>query len=250
VRGCTRPLRASGSSPARAVGDVASGRGQASVRRRPHLPGHRSSRPARWQGWSSGATCPGCRFELAAMPRGWHALLRLQVVSYALPALIAVGALILTKRGGDTPAAQRHSDAQARVLRKLPDLAARPAGAFLEAAPLTAFVAMSLVEVSRAPTTSVAEALPGVPARDRARGRKLGDRHEPVGVGDDERADRRCGSRGASRRRSPTDAADWLRREAACARAHPYTNAAPGALAVDASARRRAGCGRHRRRDR
>ena len=36
------------------------------------------------------------------MPRGWHALLRLKVVSYGLPALIAVGALIYMKRGGDT----------------------------------------------------------------------------------------------------------------------------------------------------
>ena len=90
---------------------------------------------------------PGLPFELAALPRGWHALLRLQVVSYALPALIAVGALIFTKRGGET--VLRHflrARTLRRALRMLPDL--QPSsGGFLEAAPLTAFVAMSMIEV-------------------------------------------------------------------------------------------------------
>ncbi len=91
---------------------------------------------------------PGLPFELAAMPRGWHALLRLQVVSYALPALIAVGAMIFTKRGGET--VLRHmlrARTLKRALRMLPDL--QPSnGGFLEAAPLTAFVAMSMIEVA------------------------------------------------------------------------------------------------------
>ncbi|MFW5866272.1 MAG: squalene--hopene cyclase, partial [Armatimonadota bacterium] len=93
--------------------------------------------------WRDVPTLP---LELAAMPRSWHALLRLQVVSYGLPALIAVGALIYMKRGGDTMLRSMMRMATVgRALRMLPDL--QPAsGGFLEAAPLTAFVAMSLVE--------------------------------------------------------------------------------------------------------
>ena len=37
---------------------------------------------------------PGLPFELAALPHGWYKALRLHVVSYALPALIAIGLLI------------------------------------------------------------------------------------------------------------------------------------------------------------
>ncbi len=94
--------------------------------------------------WRDVPTLP---FELAAMPRGWHALLRLQVVSYGLPALVSVGALIYMKRGGDTMLRSILRMATVgRALRMLPDL--QPAsGGFLEAAPLTAFVAMSLTEV-------------------------------------------------------------------------------------------------------
>lgn len=94
--------------------------------------------------WRDVPTLP---FELSAMPRGWHALLRLKVVSYGLPALIAVGALIYMKRGGDTMFRSLLRMATVgRALRMLPDL--QPAsGGFLEAAPLTAFVAMSLIEV-------------------------------------------------------------------------------------------------------
>jgi squalene-hopene/tetraprenyl-beta-curcumene cyclase len=90
---------------------------------------------------------PPLPFELAALPRGIHGLLRLQVVSYGLPALIAVGALIYMKRGGETPLRSfLRMFAVGRAMKMLPDL--QPAsGGFLEAAPLTAFVAMSLVEV-------------------------------------------------------------------------------------------------------
>ncbi len=91
---------------------------------------------------------PGLPFELAALPRGLHAMLRLQVVSYALPALIAVGALIFSKRGGDTMfRISLRATTLGGVLGILPDL--HPAsGGFLEAAPLTAFVAMSMAEVA------------------------------------------------------------------------------------------------------
>ena len=87
---------------------------------------------------------PPLPFELSVLPRGLHAMLRLQVVSYALPALIAVGALIHTRRRGNPAARILRSVSLGRALSLLPDL--QPSsGGFLEAAPLTAFVAMSLV---------------------------------------------------------------------------------------------------------
>jgi squalene-hopene/tetraprenyl-beta-curcumene cyclase len=90
---------------------------------------------------------PRLPFELALFPHGWYRLLRLHVVSYALPALIAVGIAIhrhepprsllarLLRRWA-TPAVLR------RLERIQPD-----GGGFLEATPLTSFVAMSLLSV-------------------------------------------------------------------------------------------------------
>jgi len=80
---------------------------------------------------------------LAAFPRTWFATLRLPVVSYALPALIAIGYAKSRKT-------------LARISPAIPDLlwprlskllaTIQPAsGGFLEAAPLTSFVTMALV---------------------------------------------------------------------------------------------------------
>ena len=83
-------------------------------------------------------------FELAALPAGWYSRLRLPVVSYALPALIAMGIV-------------RHAFLPPRspILRSIRSAFRGPClgvlgriqpsnGGFLEAAPLTGFVAMSL----------------------------------------------------------------------------------------------------------
>ncbi len=91
------------------------------------------------------AGIPDLPFELAAVPRSWYRLLQLQVVSYALPALIAVGLLLEAKNPSRNPVT--------RALRKLVTRAVlhtlariQPEhGGFLEATPLTAFVAMALI---------------------------------------------------------------------------------------------------------
>jgi squalene-hopene/tetraprenyl-beta-curcumene cyclase len=83
-------------------------------------------------------------FELAACPRQWFAALRLPVVSYALPALIAIGQARHHHRPTRNPftLALRHA-ARARTLRVLTEI--QPSnGGFLEATPLTSFVVMSL----------------------------------------------------------------------------------------------------------
>jgi len=83
-------------------------------------------------------------FELAAFPHQFFAALRLPVVSYALPALVAIG-----------QARHHHLPSRNPLLRGLRNLA-RPrtlqvlaeiqpdSGGFLEATPLTSFVVMSL----------------------------------------------------------------------------------------------------------
>ncbi len=88
---------------------------------------------------------PALPVELALMPRSLQRVLRLGVVSYALPALIAVGALIRRRSPSGGPLARIvRGWALGPALRRLPAL--QPAsGGFLEAAPLTSFVAMSLV---------------------------------------------------------------------------------------------------------
>lgn len=88
---------------------------------------------------------PQLPLELAACPHSWFQWLRLPVVSYALPVLIALGYLRhkrLASRNLATRAIRRL--VTRRVLRKLE--AIQPSGGgFLEATPLTSFVVMSLV---------------------------------------------------------------------------------------------------------
>lgn len=84
-------------------------------------------------------------FELAAFPRSWYAALRLPVVSYALPALIAIGQV----RHRRSPSKWKvvrwiRAVSVARTLRVL-ELIQPENGGFLEATPLTSFVAMSLI---------------------------------------------------------------------------------------------------------
>ncbi len=83
-------------------------------------------------------------FELAACPHQWFAALRLPVVSYALPALIAIGQARHFHRPARNPIPRlaRHL-ARGRTLRILSGI--QPTnGGFLEATPLTSFVVMSL----------------------------------------------------------------------------------------------------------
>ncbi len=88
---------------------------------------------------------PQLPFELAAMPHRLYRLLDLSVVSYAMPALISVGLLRHAMQPDGTPLRRMlRNMLTAKVLRVLEEI--QPAnGGFLEAAPLTAFVLMSLV---------------------------------------------------------------------------------------------------------
>lgn len=86
-------------------------------------------------------------FELAMFPRAWFGALQLPVVSYALPALIAIGQTIHHHAPSSNPIARTvRNAARQRTLRVLEQLQP-PNGGFLEATPLTAFVTMSLASM-------------------------------------------------------------------------------------------------------
>lgn len=88
---------------------------------------------------------PQLPFELAAVPPAWYRWLRLPVVSYALPALIAIGQARHRQRPTRNPAVRVLRRAvRAHTLRRLAAIQPR-GGGFLEATPLTSFVVMSLV---------------------------------------------------------------------------------------------------------
>ena len=108
------------------------------------LAGRMSSDPDAWR------LIPQLPFELAVIPRRFFTVISLPVVSYALPALIAMGLVRHHHRPSGNPIARTIREASAsRSLRVLDSL--QPStGGFLEATPLTSFVAMSLIGAGHA----------------------------------------------------------------------------------------------------
>jgi squalene-hopene/tetraprenyl-beta-curcumene cyclase len=93
------------------------------------------------RGWRQVRPLP---FELAALPRSWFGALRLPVVSYALPALIALGQAIHRNAPSRNPIARFLRNRVARRTLGLLTGLQPSSGGFLEAIPLTAFVTMAL----------------------------------------------------------------------------------------------------------
>lgn len=96
--------------------------------------------------WSEVTPLP---FELATLPQSFYRFVRLPVVSYAIPALVAIGQAI-----------HYHNPPGNRLIRRMRDLAIRPglrvlqrmqpvSGGYLEAIPLTSFVVMSLASTGK-----------------------------------------------------------------------------------------------------
>ena len=87
---------------------------------------------------------PQLPFELSLLPRKFYRVLNLNVVSYAIPALVAVGIVVFKKKKSNLfwRLVRKYSIGKAMgILQKmLPE-----SGGFLEAIPLTAFVCLSLV---------------------------------------------------------------------------------------------------------
>lgn len=97
--------------------------------------------------WREVAALP---FELAWLPHGFYKFVSLPVVSYALPALIAIGQVRHVSRPSWNPLVRwLRKRATAPTLAKLERIQP-PGGGFLEATPLTSFVTMSLIACGRA----------------------------------------------------------------------------------------------------
>lgn len=108
---------------------------------------------------------PQLPFELAAVPAALYRWLRLPVVSYALPALIAIGLARHRQRPTRNPATRLVRGAvTGRTLRQLA-LLQPSSGGFLEATPLTSFVVMSLVAAGE---TSHPVVAPGIAFLERS----------------------------------------------------------------------------------
>ena len=96
--------------------------------------------PRRTETWR---VIPQLPFELAALPQAWFRLVDMQVVSYALPALIAIGQARHAAAPGSGVLKKVRDAARETTLRTL--AAIQPEnGGYLEATPLTSFVTMSL----------------------------------------------------------------------------------------------------------
>jgi len=96
------------------------------------------------------ARVPGLPFELACVPRSWFRFLRLHVVSYALPALIAIGQVIHSRHPTRNPLLRVFRGlAVTSSLRRLQAIQPQ-SGGYLEAVPLTSFVTMSLAAMGLA----------------------------------------------------------------------------------------------------
>jgi len=88
---------------------------------------------------------PQLPFELTLLPSSFYRFFNMQVVSYAIPALVAVGIYLFKKRNRSnflvkTIRNRSIDPAIAKLLRLVPE-----SGGFLEAIPLTAFVSMCLI---------------------------------------------------------------------------------------------------------
>jgi squalene-hopene/tetraprenyl-beta-curcumene cyclase len=97
---------------------------------------------------------PRLPFEMACLPQSWYRFARMPVVSYALPALIAIGQVIHFHRSTWNPITwilrrlgRRRS---LRVLERIQP----SSGGYLEATPLTSFVVMSLAALRYAASGS------------------------------------------------------------------------------------------------
>jgi len=105
------------------------------------------------QGWRG---IPALPFELAALPRGLFAKIGLPVVSYALPALIAVGQARFAADPPRNPITRLFRRLTRRRALNVLDRIQPTSGGFLEAVPLTSFVVMCLVAAGHANDPAVA----------------------------------------------------------------------------------------------
>lgn len=93
---------------------------------------------------------PALPFEAAALPQSWYRFAKLPVVSYAIPALVAIGQARFHFAPPWNPIARLTRNAcRSRTLHVLQKMQPE-SGGYLEATPLTSFVLMSLASIGLA----------------------------------------------------------------------------------------------------
>jgi squalene-hopene/tetraprenyl-beta-curcumene cyclase len=93
---------------------------------------------------------PSLPFEMAALPQGFYRFARMPVVSYAIPALVAIGQAKYFHRKPWNPISRlARKLSVAKTLNVLSEMQP-PSGGYLEATPLTSFVVMSLASIGQA----------------------------------------------------------------------------------------------------
>jgi len=92
---------------------------------------------------------PALPFELACVPHAMYRLLRLPVVSYAIPALVAIGQARYFHRKPLNPITRLVRRLAVRRSLEILERMQPSSGGFLEATPLTSFVVMSLAGIGR-----------------------------------------------------------------------------------------------------
>ena len=108
------------------------------------------------KGWKKVLPLP---FELAAFPRKWFAILQLPVVSYALPALIAIGYARFIHVRPIFPVRILRALAWKKTSRVLQEIHPE-SGGYLEATPLTSFVTIALASSGQKQHPVVEKAIP------------------------------------------------------------------------------------------
>ena len=168
---------------------------------------------------------PGLPFEMAVVPPRWYRVLRLHVVSYALPALIAIGLLLDDRHPSRNFLRQRLRRAMTpRVVEILQQIQPEHGG-FLEATPLTSFVAMGLIPRFGRDHPITARCLGFLRRSQRADGSWPIDTNLSVWL--TTAAVASLASAGALSRIDRERTALWIAARQQTA-PHPYTHAAPG----------------------
>jgi squalene-hopene/tetraprenyl-beta-curcumene cyclase len=165
-------------------------------------------------------------FELACFPQSWFRFLRLPVVSYAIPALVAMGQVRYFHRKPRNPLVRMWRGAAVEKSLQVLEQRQPASGGFLEATPLTSFVVMSLASIGQTRHPVALRGLEFILNSVRADGSWPIDTNLATWVTtlslnalshDDDEAAAEAGE----------ECREWLL-DCQCREVHPYTGAAPG----------------------
>ena len=175
---------------------------------------------------------PPLPFELAALPRAWHAWLQIPVTSQSLPVLIAVGQARMHHAPTWNPiATSARRFVRARTL-KMVELAQAESGGFMEAVPITSFVVMNLASIGLAEHPIVRRGVEFLLTAVRSDGSWSIDtnfavRNTSLAL---DAVTSRIVRRGAGESSQSAQAIEWLLSHQQTAD-HPYSGASPGGWA-------------------